>query len=238
MEILEAWTFEWRPNGKQKCSFGNLLDCKRFVENKALGLRTAAYENGKLTVSLKALSKVLTEWTKERDTLWFSETLTHPLRQALRYLERAYKKIFEGRSDFPKFKKKGEVESLRYPDPKQFKLDEHPQNLPEVRAVLHSKQRDASRVSMRGLRTHETHEPCKSDPRPKCFKSVSRPDSLPCEGSNPSSGHRNPTKQGAGKTGSENPSFERKLCRKTEGGKDVKQYIQIRQFLPSLRRKL
>ncbi|WP_369792796.1 RNA-guided endonuclease InsQ/TnpB family protein [Thiomonas sp. FB-Cd] len=47
----------------------------------------------------------------------------HPLQQALKDLERAYTKFFARRTDFPRFKKKGQGDSLRYPDPKQIKLD-------------------------------------------------------------------------------------------------------------------
>ncbi|NHZ67378.1 hypothetical protein F1735_35105, partial [Massilia sp. CCM 8694] len=39
-------------------------------------------------------------------------------------LERAYKNFFEKRADFPSFKRKGCGDTLRYPDPKQIKLDE------------------------------------------------------------------------------------------------------------------
>jgi len=46
------------------------------------------------------------------------------LQQALTDLERGYKNFFEGRADFPRFKKRGQKDSFRYPDPKQFKLDE------------------------------------------------------------------------------------------------------------------
>jgi putative transposase len=43
----------------------------------------------------------------------------HPLKD----LERAYVNFFEKRAAFPRFKKKGQRDSFRYPDPKQIKLD-------------------------------------------------------------------------------------------------------------------
>jgi putative transposase len=48
----------------------------------------------------------------------------HALQQSLKDLERAYANFFAKRADFPRFKKKGQWESFRYPDPKQFKLDQ------------------------------------------------------------------------------------------------------------------
>jgi len=51
-------------------------------------------------------------------------TLRDPLQHALKDLERAYKNFFAMQARFPRCKKKGERSSFRYPDPKQFKLDE------------------------------------------------------------------------------------------------------------------
>ena len=48
----------------------------------------------------------------------------HPLQHALKDMERAYKNFFAKRAAFPKFKKRGQRDSFRYPDPKQFKLDQ------------------------------------------------------------------------------------------------------------------
>ncbi|OBV40403.1 putative transposase [Janthinobacterium psychrotolerans] len=39
-------------------------------------------------------------------------------------MEKAYKNFFEKSADFPSFKRKGSGDSLRYPDPKQIKLDQ------------------------------------------------------------------------------------------------------------------
>jgi putative transposase len=46
------------------------------------------------------------------------------LQQALKDLEQAYKNFFAGRAGSPKFKKRGQRDSFRYPDSKQFKLDQ------------------------------------------------------------------------------------------------------------------
>ncbi|MFN3786628.1 MAG: RNA-guided endonuclease InsQ/TnpB family protein, partial [Thiothrix sp.] len=46
------------------------------------------------------------------------------LQQTLKDLERAYANFFAKRADFPRFKKKGQSDSFRYPDPKQIKLDQ------------------------------------------------------------------------------------------------------------------
>ncbi len=46
------------------------------------------------------------------------------MQHALKDLEKAYKNFFAKRADFPRFKRKGNGDSFRYPDPKQIKLDQ------------------------------------------------------------------------------------------------------------------
>jgi putative transposase len=70
------------------------------------------------------LCERLTEWRHNAHRPWLRDAPTHPLQQALRDLGRAYKNFFAGRAQFPKFKKRGQHDSFRYPDPKQFKLDQ------------------------------------------------------------------------------------------------------------------
>ena len=63
-------------------------------------------------------------WRNSADTQWLADAPVHPLQQALKDLERAYRNFFAKRADFPRFKKKGQSDSFRYPDPKQIKLDQ------------------------------------------------------------------------------------------------------------------
>src|SRR5690625_3279296 len=58
------------------------------------------------------------------ETPWLRDAPVHPLQQALRDLERAYRNFFSGRTGFPRFRRKGQGDSFRYPDPKQIKLDQ------------------------------------------------------------------------------------------------------------------
>jgi putative transposase len=66
------------------------------------------------------------------------------LQQTLKDLERAYTNFFDKRAAFPKFKKKGQSENFRYPDPKQLKLDQGNSRifLPKLGWVRYRKSRD------------------------------------------------------------------------------------------------
>jgi len=67
---------------------------------------------------------MLTEWRNSPETAWLADSPVHPLQQTLKDLERAYTNFFAKRADFPRFKKKGQHDSFRYPDAKQFKIDQ------------------------------------------------------------------------------------------------------------------
>ncbi len=96
----------------------------RFVYNKALALQKERYERGEKKLGYAGLCKQLTEWRNGTQTPWLADAPTHPLQQTLKDLERAYANFFAKRADFPRFKKKGQSDSFRYPDPKQVKLDQ------------------------------------------------------------------------------------------------------------------
>ncbi len=96
----------------------------RFVFNKALALQKERYEQGEKKLGYAELCKLLTEWRNSTETAWLADAPVHPLQQTLKDLERAYTNFFAKRADFPRFKKKGQSDSFRYPDPKQIKLDQ------------------------------------------------------------------------------------------------------------------
>jgi len=96
----------------------------RFVYNKGLALQKERYERGEKKLGYAGLCKMLTEWRNSAETAWLADAPVHPLQQALKDLERAYSNFFAKRADFPRFKKKGQRDSFRYPDPKQIKLDQ------------------------------------------------------------------------------------------------------------------
>ncbi len=96
----------------------------RFVFNKALALQKERFEAGENRLGYAGLCKALTAWRNSAETSWLSEAPVHPLQQTLKDLERAYANFFAKRADFPRFKKKGQSDRFRYPDPKQIKLDQ------------------------------------------------------------------------------------------------------------------
>jgi len=124
MQRLQAYKFELQPNGEQQRNMRRFSGSCRFVFNKALAMQKARYEQGEKKQGYAGLCKSLTAWRNESETLWLADAPVHPLQQALKDLERAYANFFAKRADFPRFKKKGMGDSFRYPDSKQFKIDQ------------------------------------------------------------------------------------------------------------------
>jgi putative transposase len=124
MQRLQAYKYELQPNGEQRRLMRRFAGSCRFVFNEALALQKANHEAGEKFIGYVAMAKQLTVWRNSAETGWLSEAPVHPLQHALKDLERAYKNFFAKRAAFPCFKKKGRSDSFRYPDAKQFKIDE------------------------------------------------------------------------------------------------------------------
>ncbi|MFQ5938192.1 MAG: RNA-guided endonuclease InsQ/TnpB family protein [Acidiferrobacterales bacterium] len=124
MKRRQAFKYELIANGEQQRQMHRFVGSCRFVFNKALALQKTRYEQGEKKLGYAGLCKALTQWRNSVQTPWLQDAPVHPLQQSLKDLERAYRNFFEKRAEFPRFKKKGQHESLRYPDPKQFRVDQ------------------------------------------------------------------------------------------------------------------
>jgi putative transposase len=115
LKRLQAFKYELMPTGDQQRQMRRFAGSCRFVFNKALALQKERHEQGEKKLGYAALCRRLTEWKAQQETLWLSDTPGQALQQALKNLERAYKNFFDKRADFPRFKKKGQADSFRYP---------------------------------------------------------------------------------------------------------------------------
>ncbi|ADC63507.1 transposase, IS605 OrfB family [Allochromatium vinosum DSM 180] len=124
MQRHQAFKYALRPTGQQERQMRRVAGSCRFVYNQALALQKARHEHGDKKLGYAELCKRLTAWRNGAQTPWLAEAPVHPLQQTLKDLERAYTNFFAQRAAFPRFKKKGQGDSFRYPDPKQIKLDQ------------------------------------------------------------------------------------------------------------------
>lgn len=144
MQRLAAYKYELRPDGQQTRQMARFAGSCRFVFNKALAMQKANHEAGGKYIGYVAMAKHLTVWRNGTETPWLKDAPVHPLQHALKDLERAYKNFFAKRAAFPRFKKKGQQGSFRYPDAKQIKLDSAGSRifLPKLGWLRYRKSRD------------------------------------------------------------------------------------------------
>jgi putative transposase len=124
MRRLQAFKYALRPNGEQERGLRRFAGCCRFVFNQALALQKSTHEAGGQYVGYVAMAKHLTQWRRAQESPWLKDAPVHPLQHALKDLDRAYQNFFAGRAGFPRFKRKGRDQSVRYPDAKQFQIDQ------------------------------------------------------------------------------------------------------------------
>lgn len=154
MLIQRAFKFELMPTGQQRKQMRRFAGACRFVFNEALRWQQATRAAGGKYLSYESLAKQLTAWRageltpSGRQAPWLKEAPVHALQHALKDLDRAYQNFFAKRARFPNFKKRGSGMSFRFPDSKQFTLDEANARLklPKLGWVRYRKSRDVRGV--------------------------------------------------------------------------------------------
>jgi len=111
-----AYKYRFYPTPEQARNLACTFGCCRFVYNWGLSTCKVSYFQHGVTFSHHALSQALTALKKQEGTAWLSEVSSVPLQQALRHLKTAYTNFFEGRAEYPVFKKKHGGQSATYTD--------------------------------------------------------------------------------------------------------------------------
>lgn len=122
MKRLQAFKYALMPNDRQQRDLRRFAGSCRFVFNKALALQQARYEYGEKKLGYAGLCTILTQWKGQPETAWLTGMPSQALQQSLKNLERAYTNFFAKRANVPQFKKKGQHDSVRFPQ--GFKLDQ------------------------------------------------------------------------------------------------------------------
>ena len=102
----KAFKYRFYPTPEQETLLRKTMGCARLIYNKALALRTEAWDEKQERVRYEETSAMLTEWKKEENLQFLNEVSCVPVQQSLRHLQRAFSNFFEGRAKYPNFKKK------------------------------------------------------------------------------------------------------------------------------------
>ena len=145
--MSKSYKFRLEPRESQRDLFAKTAGCCRWVYNWGLANRIAAYDLDKSTLSYVDQANQLPALKKSNSTIWLSDVPSHCLQQSLKDLDLAYKNFFrrlkKGETPgFPRFKKKGDGDSFRLPDPKHIQADGEWVKLPKVGWVRFRKSRE------------------------------------------------------------------------------------------------
>ena len=115
-KVKRAYKYRFYPTPEQAHNLAWTFGCCRFIYNWALHRRKRAYFDHGIKLYTKDLSAAIPALKKEEGTAWLSRVSSVPLQQALRHLDAAYTNFFEGRAEYPTFKKKHGEQSATYTD--------------------------------------------------------------------------------------------------------------------------
>jgi putative transposase len=112
--VQKAFKYRFFPTDEQAAQLANTFGCARYVYNKALELRTTAWQQVKKSIGYHNTAAKLTEWKKEPKKAFLSEVSSVVLQQSLRNLDAAFTNFFEKRANYPTFKSRRGRQSARY----------------------------------------------------------------------------------------------------------------------------
>lgn len=116
----KAYRFRLEPDSNQRQALAKFAGARRWVWNRALSENKRLLEAGERTSTYAEMCRWITMWRQDLTTPWLAEVHVHVLQQGLRDQARALADYFRKAGDsakkaFPRYKKKGEGDSLRYP---------------------------------------------------------------------------------------------------------------------------
>ena len=144
MIIRKAYKFRLKTNQTLSRKLAQFAGCSRLVWNKALAFQKERLNAKQSCLSYAGLTKELTQWKKQEDLFFLKQVHSQALQQSLKNLSQALKEAFDqtNSKQFPKFKKKGQRDSFRYPQ--GFKVDNKNGRvfLPKIGWVRYNKSQD------------------------------------------------------------------------------------------------
>lgn len=139
MIVRKAYRFRIYPDATQEELFRRTIGCCRLVYNLCLEQKKLEWERSQPR-KLTAYDQINEVPVLKREFDFLKEAPANSLQQTILDLHKAFKNFFEGRAGFPSFRKKGQNDSFRYPDPKQIKIEGERIFLPKAgwtRIVVH-----------------------------------------------------------------------------------------------------
>ena len=145
----KAFRFRLTPTKEQSEQLLQFAGSCRYIFNHFLAIQKDLYQQRKETnnpeirlLSYPQTSALLTQLKREEATSWLTNSPNHSLQQSLMDLDRAFKGWVTKKTGFPKFKKKGQHDSIRFPVPPVVIQETRQIKLPKLGLVKYRKSRE------------------------------------------------------------------------------------------------
>lgn len=129
--MLKGFKYRIYPNEEQVILLAKHFGCVRLVRNLALEAKQMAYKGYKKNLSKYDLNNQIPELKKEFEFL--KEVNSQSLQATIGDLDKAYQNFFEGRTGFPKLKKKKNKQSFHCPQNVEVDFEKGKINLPKFK---------------------------------------------------------------------------------------------------------
>ncbi|MCV3215120.1 transposase [Plectonema radiosum NIES-515] len=129
--MLKAYKYRIYPTSEQSILLAKSMGCARWFYNYALNLTSETYKTTGKGLSRNEIINLLPSLKKEHE--WLTEPPSQCLQQVALFLSSAFLNFFEKRGLYPNFKKKGQKQSIRFPQ--GIKLDGGYLTLPKLGKV-------------------------------------------------------------------------------------------------------
>lgn len=123
--------FRLEPTCEQTAQCVRFAGARRFIWNWALAQRKAHYAATNTTLPIAVLDTALPQLKRQPDTAWLAEIDSQLLQQALRDLDQAFRRFFDGTAGFPRFKTK-KLDRPTFRIPQRIKVKDRRVYLPKI----------------------------------------------------------------------------------------------------------
>lgn len=111
--MLKAYKFRLYPTESQKQFFNQCIGNARFVYNHCLALKKDFWKNEQKNISMKELSRHITDLKRYPEYEWLKKSDSIALQQSLRDLDTAFQRFFKKQARYPRFHNKHKKNSYR-----------------------------------------------------------------------------------------------------------------------------
>jgi putative transposase len=136
--VLKAVKVRIYPSIEQQSHLAQAFGCVRWVWNQSLATMSQTYKETGKGVSALTMKKQIPTWKTEHE--WLKECYSQCLQSSVLNLSQAFINFFDGRAEYPTFKKRQGRQSMQYPQNVKILSDSEikfPGKLGIVKAKVH-----------------------------------------------------------------------------------------------------